>query len=149
VVGAPDEKERPVALTKTPLIQPRSDATVLDVAGGQISVRLRDEQTGGQLALIENVIPAGYQDLPLHVHPAFDEAFYVLDGTLRFHVGDEVLTATPGTLVYAPGAVPHNFANFSGEQARMPSLGDACGPRAVLDAVAQAAQAAPGGWPMA
>jgi mannose-6-phosphate isomerase-like protein (cupin superfamily) len=32
---------------------------------------------------------------PLHVHHADDEAWYVLEGTMRFRLGDEVLEAGP------------------------------------------------------
>ena len=52
----------------------------LPLPGGQISIRLRGEQSGGELAVAENVIPARYPGPPRHVHPAFDELFYVLDG---------------------------------------------------------------------
>ena len=82
-------------------------------------MRLRGEHTGGRLALIENVLPAGFGGMPLHVHPGFDEAFYVLDGGLTFRVGDEVAAAGPGALVYAPGDVPHTFAELTGRRARV------------------------------
>jgi quercetin dioxygenase-like cupin family protein len=105
--------------TKTPVLQPPDQATVLDAAGGTIAVRLRSEETDGRLALIEMQIPAGMAGLPLHVHPHFDEAFYVLEGSLIFRAGDEVMTANPGALVYVPGDVPHTFAETSGRPARV------------------------------
>ncbi|HZQ82707.1 MAG TPA: cupin domain-containing protein [Gaiellaceae bacterium] len=104
---------------KRPILQPRDDAPVHDVLGGSISVRLREEETGGRIALIENVIPARFDALPLHVHPAFDEAFYIVSGALTFTVGGETLTATPGALVWAPGEVPHTFRNYTTEPARL------------------------------
>lgn len=90
-----------------------------ELAGGSIAVRLRAEQTNGQLGLIENVIPAGFAGLPLHVHPSFDEAFFILDGELTFRVGDDVFTADPGALAYIPGDVPHTFAELAGAPVRM------------------------------
>ena len=44
-----------------------------------------------------------------HIHHREDEAFYVLDGQLTFHVGDAVLTAAAGSLAFAPMGIPHTF----------------------------------------
>jgi EmrB/QacA subfamily drug resistance transporter len=84
-----------------------------------IDVRLRGEQTKGRLAAIENTIGAGFGGPPLHVHPDFDETFYVLEGELTFQLESERLTAGAGVLVFAPGETPHAFANLSGKQARV------------------------------
>jgi mannose-6-phosphate isomerase-like protein (cupin superfamily) len=48
---------------------------------------------------------------PLHVHHRDDEAWYVLEGTLRFVIGDEEFEAGPGTAVLAPRGVPHAYGN--------------------------------------
>jgi quercetin dioxygenase-like cupin family protein len=133
--------------TASPLLQPRTAASTADVLGGSISVRLRRDQTAGRLGVVENVIPAGYQFLPLHVHPDFDEVFYVLDGELLFRVADELVTATAGTLVFAPGDVPHTFANLTDTAARMLLVVTPGGHEDYFDLLVQAAQAAPDGWP--
>lgn len=104
--------------TKIPVLQRSDQVVVHDLAGGSIAVRLRAEETGGQLGLVENVIPAGFAGLPPHVH-AFDEAFFMLEGELTFRAGDEALTAGAGSLCYIPGAVPHTFAELSGQPARV------------------------------
>jgi mannose-6-phosphate isomerase-like protein (cupin superfamily) len=49
--------------------------------------------------------------VPLHVHHADDEAWYVLEGTLHFKIGDEKLEAGPGSAVLAPKGVPHAWGN--------------------------------------
>jgi quercetin dioxygenase-like cupin family protein len=98
----------------TPVLQNIADAPRVEGMGGAISVRLRSEETGDRLALIEMVIPAGFAGTPLHVHPSFDEAFYVLEGELTYRVGAELITAGPGALVYVPGSVPHTFAELTG-----------------------------------
>jgi mannose-6-phosphate isomerase-like protein (cupin superfamily) len=54
---------------------------------------------------------------PLH-HHEFDETFYVMAGELTFQLRDELITAGPGQLVFAPRGVPHTFANLSNVQAR-------------------------------
>ena len=56
---------------------------------------------------------------PLHVHHEDDEAWYVLEGVLRFRIGDEVFDADRGTGVLAPKGTPHSFGNARrGEPAR-------------------------------
>jgi mannose-6-phosphate isomerase-like protein (cupin superfamily) len=56
---------------------------------------------------------------PLHVHHADDEAWYVLEGTLRFRIGDEVLEAGPHSAVVASKGTPHAYGNARrGEPAR-------------------------------
>jgi quercetin dioxygenase-like cupin family protein len=76
------------------------------------TVLLRGEDTGGELALVRNTVPAGWAGPPLH-HHAFDETFYVLDGELTFQLGDELAVAGPGALAFAPGDAVHTVANRS------------------------------------
>jgi quercetin dioxygenase-like cupin family protein len=76
------------------------------------TVLLRGEDTGGELALVRNTVPAGWGGPPLH-HHAFDETFYVLDGELTFQLGDELAVAGPGALAFAPGDAVHTLANRS------------------------------------
>jgi mannose-6-phosphate isomerase-like protein (cupin superfamily) len=63
--------------------------------------------------------PAGFSGPPLHVHTAFDEVFYVLDGTLTIRTGDAVHEVGPGCSVYVDGSTPHTFANTTDEEVRM------------------------------
>jgi quercetin dioxygenase-like cupin family protein len=84
-----------------------------------INVRLRGTDTDGRLAVVENVISAGFGGPPLHVHPSFDETFYVLEGELTFRLRDEIVSLPAGSLVFAAGSVPHTFANRSGQEARV------------------------------
>jgi quercetin dioxygenase-like cupin family protein len=81
------------------------------------TVLLRAEQTGDQVAVIENRVPAHWGGPPLHHHD-FDEAFYVLDGRLTFQLGDELRTAGPGELAFAPRGAYHTLANLSADPAR-------------------------------
>jgi quercetin dioxygenase-like cupin family protein len=81
------------------------------------AVALRGEHTGGAISVMDNAVPARWGGPPLH-HHEFDETFYVLDGELTFQVGDELYTAGPGALAFAPGGVVHTFANLGGAPAR-------------------------------
>lgn len=56
---------------------------------------------------------------PLHVHRADDEAWYVLDGVMRFRLGDEVFEVGPRGAVMAPKGTPHAYGNAQrGQPAR-------------------------------
>jgi mannose-6-phosphate isomerase-like protein (cupin superfamily) len=48
---------------------------------------------------------------PLHVHHADDEAWYVLEGALRFRIRDDVFEAPAGSAVLAPKGAPHAYGN--------------------------------------
>jgi mannose-6-phosphate isomerase-like protein (cupin superfamily) len=82
-----------------------------------INVLLRSEQSGEHIAVMDNIVGAGFPGPPLHHHD-FDETFYVLEGELTFQLEDVILTKTRGELAFAPRNVPHTFANFSGANAR-------------------------------
>jgi quercetin dioxygenase-like cupin family protein len=57
-----------------------------------------------------------------HFHRKHSDSFYVLEGELEFHVGDEVFTAAPGSYVLAPPNVVHWFRNVSDKPVRMLNL---------------------------
>ena len=80
------------------------------------SVLLRSEESDGEISVIESHISADFAGPPLH-HHEFDEMFYVLAGELTFQLRDELLTAGPGQVAFAPRGVPHTFANLSGAPA--------------------------------
>jgi mannose-6-phosphate isomerase-like protein (cupin superfamily) len=71
-----------------------------------------------RVTITDHSVPAGFPGPPLHVHPGFDEVFVVLEGTLTVRVRDAVQELGPGSTAYGPGAVPHTFANPSGEPLR-------------------------------
>jgi quercetin dioxygenase-like cupin family protein len=79
-------------------------------------ILLRSEQSDSQVSMIETA-PAPGVSPPLH-HHEFDESFYVMEGELTFRVEDEIITAGPGELIFAPRGVPHTFANLSDAPAR-------------------------------
>ena len=57
-----------------------------------------------------------------HYHELHSDSFFILDGELEIHVGDEVVNATPGTYVLAPPRVVHWFRNTSDAPARLLNL---------------------------
>jgi quercetin dioxygenase-like cupin family protein len=102
-----------------PVIQSLEDAPGDSMLGGAIHIRVRSEDTGGAFGLVEQVVPAGFPGPALHVHPEFEETFYVLEGQIALRVGSEAQEAGPGTVAMVPRGTPHTFANLSSEPARM------------------------------
>jgi uncharacterized cupin superfamily protein len=113
--------------------------------------------------LVEWGDPGGAPDppryiAPLHVHHGDDEGWYVLEGALRFRLGDDELQARAGEAVLAPRGVAHTYWNPLAEPARyllvMPprikALIDALHTpegRADMDAVFRAHDSTLLGWP--
>ena len=83
-----------------------------------VSVLVGGEQTGGGLGLVDETLSPEFDGPPLHVHPTFDELFYVLEGELTFQVGDELRTAAAGEWLMASRGTPHTFANHGDQTAR-------------------------------
>jgi mannose-6-phosphate isomerase-like protein (cupin superfamily) len=55
---------------------------------------------------------------PFHVHDHDDEAWYVLEGTLGFRLGDDEVEARAGSAVLARRGLPHTFKNAGAGEAR-------------------------------
>lgn len=78
---------------------------------------------GASLVLVEWSDPGGRKDgrqyiAPLHVHHDDDEAWYVLEGTLRFRLGQEEVEAQAGAAVLAERGTPHTYWNPGPDPAR-------------------------------
>ena len=76
--------------------------------GGLVQVKAGAADTRGQYTLLEVRMPANAAS-PLHVHHTEDEGFYVLDGSVTIHVGDESVTLTAGQHAFGPREIPHRF----------------------------------------
>jgi quercetin dioxygenase-like cupin family protein len=86
--------------------------------GVELVFKVRGEQTEGTLTAFENLVAAG-EGPPLHTHANEDEAIYVLDGEVRFKLGDEIQTGAAGSYVFIPRGTPHAWQNVGGGPARM------------------------------
>lgn len=92
--------------------------TVQGPAGGPLTFKVRGAETGGSLTALENII-APNDGPPLHTHANEDEAWYVLEGRLRFKLGTEISDAPAGSFVFVPRGTPHCFQNTGREPARI------------------------------
>jgi mannose-6-phosphate isomerase-like protein (cupin superfamily) len=97
---------------------PGEGATIQGPAGGPLTFKARGEQTNGILTAFENTIAAG-DGPPLHLHANEDEAWYVLEGELRFRLDEEIASAPAGSFVFVPRGTPHCFQNVGEQPARI------------------------------
>ena len=93
--------------------------TVVVLGEARVTILARADETGGAAGMVDYRMPPGYIGPPAHVHPTFDEIFFIPDGTLTFRLEDDQRIAGSGDTVVVPGAVPHTFANLSGASARV------------------------------
>ncbi len=88
---------------------------------GMIGVRFMIDgaETDGGLSLVEHPMPPRALAAPLHRHLREDEYSYVLEGRVGALLGDEVVVAGPGDLIFKPRNQWHTFWNAGDEPARI------------------------------
>jgi mannose-6-phosphate isomerase-like protein (cupin superfamily) len=88
---------------------------------GSLGVRFMiwSEESGGGLSLVEHPIPARTLVAPLHRHSREDEYSYVLEGRMGAQLGEDVVIAGPGDLVFKPRNQWHTFWNAGSEPCRI------------------------------
>jgi len=88
------------------------------VVGDRYTIKTGGKDTGGAFALIEALVPPGGGPPP-HRHEREDEAFYLLEGELAFHVdGRDIVTSTGAWITLAKGSL-HHFKNLGTTPAKM------------------------------
>jgi len=88
------------------------------VVGDRYTIKCSGNDTSGAYALLEAVVPPGAGPPP-HIHSREDEAFFVLEGELQFHVeGRSFMASSAAWVTLARGSV-HFFKNTGSEPARM------------------------------
>jgi quercetin dioxygenase-like cupin family protein len=72
-------------------------------------IKARGADTGGLLSILEITESAG-AEAPLHVHYKEDEAFWILDGSATFQIGDQTIEGRAGDYLFGPRNVPHRYS---------------------------------------
>jgi quercetin dioxygenase-like cupin family protein len=92
-----------------PIIRQRDEGERMWFSGGGVFTwKATSAETGGAFFMIEDRMEQG-KVTPLHVHPAHDEAIYLLDGEILAHVEGAEHRVGPGGLFFAPRGVVHAF----------------------------------------
>ncbi|HET6404074.1 MAG TPA: cupin domain-containing protein [Candidatus Thermoplasmatota archaeon] len=91
-------------------VRQRHEGKLLEPPMGPQLVKLSARETDGVFELIEIEVRPGMGP-PLHIHPTFDESFYVLEGTLTLRVGDDMYEVHAGGSAIAPAGEVHSWTN--------------------------------------
>lgn len=113
------DADQPGSEQPGPLVRrPESGQFIQGPAGGRLRFQVRGTDTGGRLTALVNDIAPG-DGPPLHVHEACDESWWIIEGMLRFRLGDEIAEAPAGSFVFVPRGTPHCFQNAGSVTARI------------------------------
>ena len=97
---------------------PPSEGQMLWVVGELLTFKIGGQDADGAFVLAEEVTPP-QGGPPPHLHTREDETFCVLEGELEFVVGERTLSASAGSVVYAPRGVLHGLRNVGTGHSRM------------------------------
>ena len=88
---------------------------------GSIGVRFMIDggETDGGFSLVEHPMSPRALAAPLHLHTREDEYSFVLEGRMGALLGDDVVEAGPGDLVFKPRNQWHTFWNAGDEPCRI------------------------------
>jgi mannose-6-phosphate isomerase-like protein (cupin superfamily) len=78
--------------------------------GSQLTFKAVGADTGGAYAALEYLAAPGAGAAP-HSHSREEESFYIIEGTLTFQLGTDIVKAEPGDFVRIPAGLRHAFAN--------------------------------------
>jgi mannose-6-phosphate isomerase-like protein (cupin superfamily) len=100
------------------IIGPR-DGKFVDLQSVGVRFMVWGEESGGGFSLVEHPIPPRTLVAPLHLHEREDEYSYVLEGRMGAQLGDDVVFAEPGDLVFKPRNQWHTFWNAGDTPCRL------------------------------
>jgi len=99
----------------TPTILTSTDGDSFDYGGLGVHWKLDGRQSAQRFSIVHHPMAPRALAAPLHRHHNEDEYSYVLRGTLGALLGDDVVTAEPGTWVAKPRNQWHTFWNAGDE----------------------------------
>src|ERR1700676_5416546 len=101
-----------------PTIRRPGEGRTIAVVGDVYRFLATSEDTNEKYALWEAIVPPGGGPPP-HVHSREEEGFYILEGEITLHVGEERIKASAGMFANMPVGTPHSFKNETARPARM------------------------------
>ena len=107
-----------MATTLARIVGPR-DGKLGRLGGIGVRFMVSGAESGGGFSLVEHPMSAHALAAPLHRHHREDEYSYVVEGRMGALLGDDVLEAGAGDLVFKPRGEWHTFWNAGDEPARI------------------------------
>jgi mannose-6-phosphate isomerase-like protein (cupin superfamily) len=94
-----------------PTVIPHEAGDRFSLGGFGIHWKIDGSESSGRFSIVHHPLAPRALAAPLHRHHREDEYSYVLTGTLGALLGEEVVTAPPGTWVFKPRNQWHTFWN--------------------------------------
>lgn len=94
---------------------PPTTGPSFDFGGFGVQWKLDGALSEGRFSIVHHPMAPRVLAAPLHLHHNEDEYSYVIKGTMGAMLGDEVVTAGPGTWVVKPRKQWHTFWNAGDE----------------------------------
>jgi mannose-6-phosphate isomerase-like protein (cupin superfamily) len=105
--------------TQGPRLIGPGDAETVDLGTLGARFLVWSEESGGGFSLVEHPIPPRSLCAPLHRHAHEDEYSYVVEGRMGAQLGDAVVFAEVGDLVFKPRGQWHTFWNAGDDPCRI------------------------------
>lgn len=104
-------------MTKQSVVMKQGEGEEMSVMGTGIKFLCPADKTDKAWSLMEAALPE-HAGPPPHAHP-WDEAYYVIEGEVRFMLGDREEILKKGDFIFAPGGTLHGFQGASAQPARI------------------------------
>ena len=85
------------------------------VSGERITFTQTAADTDGELLAFDMTLSVDGHVPGAHVHPAQEERFEIVSGTMKFRMNGKKIVAGPGDVVTVPAGARHKFANGGDE----------------------------------
>jgi len=82
---------------------------VSTVLGSRCRTIVSGAMTDGKLAIVHVEVEYSGVSVPEHTHDLEDEAFHVLEGSVRFTLGDKEVIVNAGETIFGPRGLPHSW----------------------------------------
>ncbi len=132
-----------VAQSREPKIVGPKDGKAGNLGAVGVRFMIDGDETGENFSLVEHPIAPRHLAAPLHIHTREDEYSYVLEGRLGALLGDQVVYAEAGDLVFKPRNQWHTFWNAGGTECRILEIISPAGFEKFFDALADMNAAGP------
>lgn len=107
------------AAPRKPLIVMPGGGHVFNGLGVIQNYKVTSADTGGEWTAMEYTAVPRFAGPAPHWHKVLQEAAYILEGMLTFHMDDRTAAVSTGGFVYIPPGTVHTFANETDAPARM------------------------------
>src|SRR4051812_39279545 len=86
--------------------------------GADVTLKAVRQDSNGTISAYEFTLPPGIAGPPVHLHRAWDEVFYVLEGEMTFLIDGQTSKNPAGSFVFVPRGIFHTFWNEGPAPAR-------------------------------